>query len=73
MDNAVPEELLVQDPLPDEIRLPGNMAPDIIPINFQVDIDRKPVVLAAQPPEAPERQPEDQDVPRLEGEGEEDI
>ena len=48
----MPEELLVLEPLPEEQKFPDTMADDIILLNYQVDIDRRP-----QPPVQEQGQP----------------
>lgn len=42
LEGPVPEELLVLEPLPDEQRFPDNMFDDIITLEYQIDIDRRP-------------------------------
>ena len=41
IDNAVPEELLVENPLSEELKYPAGMRDDVIPVDFQIDIDRR--------------------------------
>ena len=41
IDNAVPEELLVEEPLPDDIKYPNDMRDDVIQVGFRIDIDRR--------------------------------
>ena len=47
-NDAIPEELLVLDPLPEDHKFPGNMRDDIIPLEFEIDFDRRPVVQGPQ-------------------------
>ena len=49
--DAVPEELMVLDPLPEEQKFPRSMADDVIPLEFQIDIDRRPNPPNPPPPE----------------------
>lgn len=41
IDNAVPEELLVEEPLPDDTKYPNDMRDDVIQVGFRIDIDRR--------------------------------
>ena len=42
---------MVLDPLPEEQKFPRSMADDVIPLEFQIDIDRRPNPPNPPPPE----------------------
>ena len=46
---------MVLDPLPEDRKFPGSMRDDVIPMEFEIDFDRRPLVQGPQ-----NRQPEEE-------------